>query len=655
MPSGAPADGVLAAIADTLVPGARVEQDGALRATLAPVAQAAERRRPGTDLADWSRADREALVEELLAAPGSPAAGALDAVLRVAARSYYGDPASWPALGYRDMRPGTGWPPGPGAAPEPIAPGRLSDSYDAVVIGAGAGGGVAACVLAEAGHRVLLVERGESLRRVDLPRDHRRNARVWTGLERQVDPPAAGNPRFVGDDAVLPTEQLWNNNAFTVGGGTRVYGAQAWRFCPEDFRMGSTYGEPFVDWPIAYEDLEPYYDRVEWELGVCGPEGLRPYDGVRSRGYPMPPLPANAAQPALERGARALGLSTDAVPLLINSVPYGGRPACIQCGTCVGFACHADAKNGTDATTIPRALATGNCDLLTGAAAVRLVTDGPAVTGVDLVTAGGPRVVRARHVVVCAGAIETARLLLVSEVGTEHGQVGRYLQGHAYAGAVGVFDEVVQDCVGPGPSIATTDLRHHNDGVLGGGILVNEFVPIPIEAYLKLSALGVVPAWGQAGAEGLRSAYPRTQFVVGPLQEVPSAASRVTVEPGVTDRNGMPAVRLLADAPDPHDRRAAAFLGERAEAWLRAGGAHATRALVWALPKGPSAIQHQAGTCRMGTDPRTSVTDPWGRVWGHDGVTVADGSLHVTNGGVNPVLTILALAWRVAERLGAEL
>ena len=107
---------------------------------------------------------------------------------------------------------------------------------------------------------------------------------MWTGLERQTDPPAAGNPRFVGDDEVLPTEPAWNGNASTVGGGTRVYGAQAWRFCPEDFRMGSTYGEPFVDWPIGYEDLEPFYDRVEWEMGVCGPDAPRASTGSAAFG-----------------------------------------------------------------------------------------------------------------------------------------------------------------------------------------------------------------------------------------------------------------------------------------------------------------------------------------------------------------------------------
>ena len=523
------------------------------------------------------------------------------------------------------------------------------------MIGAGAGGGVAACVLAEAGRRVLLVERGESLRRADLPRDHLRNARVFTGLERQLDPPLAGNPRFVGDVAVLPTEAAWNNNAFAVGGGTRVYGAQAWRFCPEDFRMGSTYGEPFVDWPIGYEDVAPFYDRVEWDMGVCGPEEPRRHDGTRRRAYPMPPIAPNAAEPVLARGARALGIATAAVPLLINSVPYGGRPACVRCGTCVGFACHADAKSGSHNTTIVRAVASGRCDLLTGTAATRLITEGRTVVGAELARPGRRLTVRARHVVVAAGAIETARLLLVSDVGTAHDQVGRHLQGHVYAGAAGVFDECVQDSIGPGPSISTTDFRHHNDGVLGGGILANEFVPIPIEAYTKLSGLGIVPAWGQAGVDALQAAYPRTQFVVGPIQEAPTAASRVTLERSVTDRNGMPAVRLLADRPEPNDRRAADFLGQRAQEWLQASGARTTASLRWALSKGPSAGQHQAGTCRMGTEPRTSVTDPWGRVWGHDGITVADASLHVTNGGVNPVLTVLALAWRNSEHLAAEL
>ncbi|MDQ6742183.1 MAG: GMC family oxidoreductase [Candidatus Dormibacteraeota bacterium] len=647
---------LLKAVADTLVPGVSVEDDGTLRSDLAPFARIVEARRPGVEFGDWSRADRESLVAELLGEPVTRLTGVLQRILMVAARRHYADPAVWSRLGYAPMQPGTSWPATAPVVPAPTPIEDVVDSYDVIVVGSGAGGGVAACVLAEAGHSVLLVERGEALSRADLPRDHLRNARVFAGVRRQVDPLGEGNPRLLGDRVVLPGHPLWNNNAMTVGGGTRVYGAQAWRFCPEDFRMGSEYGEPFVDWPISYDELEPHYDRVEWEMGVCGPEAARLHDGPRRRPYPMPPLSPNAAQPVLERGARALGIATAPVPLLINSIPRDGRPACIQCGTCVGFACQADAKNGTANTFVMRALATGRCHLLTGAAGQRLLTEGGGrVVGVAIAGQPWRRVVRARHVVVAAGAIESARLLLASGVGTAHDQVGRYLQGHVYAGAVGVFDEVVQDCKGPGPSISTTDFRHHNEGLLGGGILVNEFVPIPLEAWSRLTAAGLVPSWGGDGIRGIRDAYSRAAFVVGPVHEVPQHGSRVTIEAGLRDGQEMPVVRLLGDGAHEEDLRAARFLAERAQEWLTASGALRVAPLVLKPPIGPSGGQHQAGSCRMGVDPATSVTDMWGRVWGHDGVTVADGSLHVTNGGVNPVLTILALAWRVSEHLAADL
>jgi hypothetical protein len=135
---------LLDAVADTLVPGVRIEDDGTLRAALAPVARAVEACGPGSDFAAWSRAERESLLGELLTDPDEPVAAVLRRVLRVAARTFYGDPASWPALGYRHMRPGTSWPPGPGVAPEPIEPGALAEDYDVIVVGAGAGGGVAA-------------------------------------------------------------------------------------------------------------------------------------------------------------------------------------------------------------------------------------------------------------------------------------------------------------------------------------------------------------------------------------------------------------------------------------------------------------------------------------------------------------------------------
>jgi choline dehydrogenase-like flavoprotein len=153
----------------------------------------------------------------------------------------------------------------------------------------------------------------------------------------------------------------------------------------------------------------------------------------------------------------------------------------------------------------------------------------------------------------------------------------------------------------------------------------------------------------------MRELITRMQRVVGPVQEMTSADSRVRLDPQVRDRLGIPVARLSGHN-HVEDHRVQAFLGERAEEWLRASGA--TTVVRWSRRRddhGPSSGQHQAGTCRMGTDPATSVTDPDGRVWGHDNLRIVDGSVHVTNGGVNPVLTIYANAMRImAAYLGSR-
>ncbi len=680
-----------AGLAELLAPGgdrAVLQQRPATDAVLSALASSGHEAGLAGPASSWPAADRNRLVDKLLARD-DPAGDAARQVLTTAVTARLADPSTWPGLGFRPLPPGADWPPAEHPAPRTTEFSQIGDAYDVVVVGAGAGGGVVAWVLAQAGVHVLLVERGRSLSRTALPLDHLRNARVSTGRARQLDPEPGRNPRVVGQDVVDTPDPRWNGNASAVGGGTRVYGAQAWRFSPADFRMGSTYGPvpstganvgsgrpdgqggpdegAWPDWPIGYDDLEPWYDRAEHALGVCGPDGQRAHDGPRSRPYPMPPFAPSLAEGVLARGARQLGIATAAVPLLINSRPFNGRPACVRCGTCVGFACQADAKNGTDATLIPAALATGRCDLVAEVVAEQLLTGpggapgsggagGGTVTGVRLRGPDGARrEIRARHTVVAAGAVESARLLLLSGVGNDHDQVGRYLQGHAYAGAVGIFDEVVQDCVGPGASISTTDFRHGNPGVQGGAILANEFVPTPVEAWGKLAALGLVRSWGADGMADLRHTYPRTAFVVGPLQELPRPSSRVRLAAGVTDAAGLPVARFTGQGPHPQDRIGAARLAEVAAGWLRASGAGRVERTRPAAANALSGGQHQAGTCRMGTDPRRSVTDPWGAVWRTAGVTVADGSLHPTNGSANPALTIMAMAWRIADHLAAQL
>ena len=522
--------------------------------------------------------------------------------------------------------------------------------YDAIVIGSGAGGGIAAMVLAERGLRVLILERGRWQTFADEPRDHLRNHRL-SQYGHNTGPDLEGNPRVFVDGSgresiSRPHEGNYNNIASAVGSGTLVYGGQAWRFLPNDFRMASEYGVPegssLVDWPFPYEELAPHYEAVEHAVGVSGGE---PHAEMAARApYPMPAMPLTTKGKHLKRGAEALGWNTGSVPVLINSVPRLGRPACAQCQHCVGFACPNDSKNGTQNTAIPRALATGNATLLTQAVVTAIRHADGRATGIDAVVDGVAQSFAADRIFVSASAIETARLLLLSEVPNEHDQIGRHLQGHYYAGAWGVMDEVVHDGVGPGVSISTVQFNHGNEGVIGGGLLADDFVVLPITFVKRFRPVGV-PAWGQGFKDWVRHTYPRFIQVMGPIHEIPSPDCRVTLDPSVRDHLGLPVARL-SGATHLESARTANLMNERAAEWIRAAGARdivTNRHGVWL-----SAGQHQAGTCRMGADPRRSVTDPFGRVHGMENLFVADGSLHPTNGGFNPVLTIMANAHRLA-------
>ncbi|MEP7356539.1 MAG: GMC family oxidoreductase [Anaerolineales bacterium] len=538
--------------------------------------------------------------------------------------------------------------------------------YDVIVIGAGAGGGVAAGVLAEAGKRVLLLERGGQLSTPspDDERDHLRNQRLGP-YGHNAGPELDGNPRVAVDlqgqaVVVAPNDGRYQNNAAVVGGGTRVYGAMAWRFLPLDFKMASTYGVPagssLADWPISYDDLAPDYERAEWEVGVAGDSALSARHWPRRKGYPMPPLPVHPQGVVLRAGAQKLGWEVFVPPALINTIPRDGRAACIQCQYCVGFPCPVEAKNGTHNTLIARALASGNCELLTETVVDRLESDAAGrVSGVSYIDGAGQRHGAQVEVVICAGgAIETARLLLLAAadrhphgLGNDYDQVGRHLQGHYYPAAVGLMPEPVYNGLGPGMTSATTRFNHGNPGVVGGSVLTDELIEMPLR-FWHHSLPPDLPRWGLENKRFMRENYTRVMRVTGPVQEIPSPDARVTLDPDVRDRWGRPVARL-SGATHPETIRTSAFTIERSKEWLAASGA--TRVWGKVPSRKLSAGQHQAGTCRMGDDPRTSVTDAWGRVHGHDNLLVADGSLHVTNGGFNPVLTIMALAFRVAGHL----
>ncbi len=537
---------------------------------------------------------------------------------------------------------------------------------NAVVVGAGAGGGIVAKELAEAGLSVVLLERGGWVDFWDHDHDELISQRT-TPLGNAFGPDDERYRRVVvGLDGteriVLPSEGAYGNNAACVGSGTVSYGAMAWRFMEKDFRMRSTYGAPegstLEDWPIAYHDLEPYYEKAEWEIGVAGDDSQNPFAPPRRKPQPMPPHAYNKEARTLEPAARRLGLHPFPIPMLRNSVPYGGRPACIHCRYCVGFACEVNAKCGTHNTVIPRAIATGNCELRTNCVASEIILDERGRSAGVLYFDERDRQQRQTSdiIVLAASATETARLLLNSRsrlfpngAGNRNDWVGRNLQGHGYPGAFGLFDQETYDDVGPGACIAICDFNHGNPGLRGGGVLCNEFIRTP---YLFTSRRPPrSPSWGREHKDFQRRNFRRCMAVHGPLQEMPVFESRVQVDLAVKDYWGIPVVRLSGHR-HPHDLEIARFMMERAAQWLREAGAG--EAWFKMVGRGVSGGQHQAGTCRMGDDPKTSVTSRNGQVHDIDNLLIADASLHVTNGGFNPVLTIMALAYRVSAYVRRE-
>jgi choline dehydrogenase-like flavoprotein len=532
---------------------------------------------------------------------------------------------------------------------------------NAVVVGAGAGGGVVAKELAEGGLSVVLLERGDWVKFDEHTQDELLGQR--TTVLGNAYGPDDRHPRVVGNDGqfriVRPHEGSYGNNAACVGSGTVSYGAMAWRFSPQDFRMKSTYGalegSTLDDWPISYEDLEPFYEKAEWQIGVAGDMSGNPFAPPRQRNYPMPAFGYNREGRELFAAGKRLGLHPFPIPMARNSVPYGGRNACQHNRMCCGYACPINAKNGTHNTVIPVALATGNCELRTHCVASEVVVDDSGrARGVKYFDGEN----RAQYqtadlVVVSCAASETARLLLNSKsklfpdgAGNRHDWVGRNLQAHGYVGASGLLEHEIFDDEGPGATIAINDFNHGNAGLHGGGTLCNEFIRPPY-AYTMTRPPGAA-RWGKAHKDFQRYWYKRSTYVMGPVQEMPMFTCRVMIDPVVKDVWGVPVARITGKR-HPHDHEIGRFLAAQAERWLREEGAIQT----WTsgLSDWQVGGQHQAGTCRMGNDPTTSVTDKYGRVHDFDNLWIADGSLHVTNGGYNPALTIMTMGFWVGHHI----
>src|SRR5258705_6031339 len=342
-----------------------------------------------------------------------------------------------------------------------------TEKTDVVIVGAGAVGGILAAELGKAGIKVIALERGPRLATKDFsPQDE---LRYFQRQDLRPDPkrqPITWRPNANGRATPIPT-QAYGNQA---GGGTVHYGAVSWRFHEDDFRVRSHTMERYgasaipadssvVDWPLSYADLEPFYDRAEYELGVSGKAGNlqgrkigdgNPFEAPRRREYPLPALLADQSGVIFEAGARKLGYHPFSSPRAILSEPYKERSGCTYCGFCQSFGCHVGAKSSILVTKLPEADATGNFKLVTGTMCYRVNTDNSGrATGVSYFGPdGSDYTIEAEIVILTPFIYDNTRLLLLSKtekfpngLANSSGQVGKHLMAHIGPRVFATFDD----------------------------------------------------------------------------------------------------------------------------------------------------------------------------------------------------------------------
>lgn len=556
---------------------------------------------------------------------------------------------------------------------------------DAVIIGSGPGGATAADVLTAAGWSVIVLEKGRN-HLVDLdapyePLQHFANDEIALVRRHLLGPDPRLEPRTyrrgAQDGDRLLTGEV-NNLPSTVGGGGFHADAKLPRFREEDFALqrtrGPIEGADVRDWPLAYAELEPHYAAVERLIGVAG-EDANPFAAWRSSDFPMAPGPDMAMALVSSAAAERAGLHPYRAPTGVNSTPYDGRPACVDCGFCGRYGCPVHAK-GDPIASLQRALRSGRCQLRPEALVTEVVLDGSGrrATGVrylDLTNHPDPPVVElraSRAVIVAGGAFETARLLLRNGLGGD--LVGRYLTYHFQTYTVGVFTEDTGGDRGRDVTHLHDDLvidtpelrdaaRHAGLAWARGGVTEHGSAAGPIdEATLYPGGSGHLAA--------MRDSSLRRRLWVLTMQgeDLAQAANRVDLDPSVTDAWGLPAGRVTY-RPHRHELVASDHAGRVHEAVLIDAGADAAftatsppqgdldlHAEVNPLGLAP-ASRHVMGTARMGGDPATSVVSPDQRLWDVENVVVCDSSVFVTSAGYNPTLTLAALAHRAATLLSS--
>lgn len=507
----------------------------------------------------------------------------------------------------------------------------MTTVYDLCVVGSGVAGAILAATAAKRGKSVVIVEAGgrfDRAKRFEQLEAYLATDTPWPYVH-------AGRDRFV-DTSTEFEYDLNDTRLKAVGGSTLHWGGTAQRLHPSDFNTRTVYGHG-ADWPISYDELEKYYTEAERELGVSGEPGASPHP--RSAPFPMPPFKDSFSDPVWRRAAARIGASVEKVPYAKNSVFYAGRPPCQAYSTCT--ICPVGAQYSAD-VHVAEAEATGRCRVMTHTVARRIEVDHRgrvrAIHCSDL--EGRQHAVVAANYVVAAHAIESARLLLLSDVGNQSGHVGRNLMEHFYVnGRATVPHDFFPDRIG----YETLQCSSFYDGPerLHRGAIKLE-LGHGLDPLRAPEASGL---WGSALADYEKEKFGHLVRISAETEHLPHPDSRIDLHPTVKDLFGdpVPHIRFVMGEVEATTRaRAVEIIGRVLEA---ADG----RDIV--TEPAPRWAAHHMGTCRMATSADTGVVDRNLKVFGTANLYAVGSGAFVTGGALQPTLTIAALSLRLADLL----
>lgn len=548
------------------------------------------------------------------------------------------------------------------------------------VVGSGAGAAPIALRLAEAGYHVVVLEKGPHLTEADFHKDEIGNCRRPRFVPDRKQEPHMVELHQGSKWQAYPTHQTgWDFwNGVMVGGATNLMSGYFHRLKPVDFALRSTFGPVkganVVDWPIRYQDLEPYYTVVEKRVGVSGRVVSHPFADQRSTPeFPYPSMVENPVAGWVDDAAAARGLHSFPVARAVLAAPAMGRGGCSQTGYCAQYGCATGAKGSARAALLNAAVATGRCTLIANANVQRIHSDARGrISRVAYLDAAGKTVeVKARIYVVACQAIETARLLLRSTgpkhphgLGNRSRQVGRNLLFSTAAWGMGTFRYDALNAVRaaqlrhPAPFLnrAIQDAYTYADNGKthkGGTVEFQLRHPNMIGRAMGVARNGDKPLlWGQPLKDALEHAFLDARQVVFEAfaDWMPTDDSRVTLDGNTTDRFGQPVARVRI-GHHARNKEVADHLAALGKGMLVQMGA--TDLVV--SSRGAPATNLVAGTCRFGTDPKRSVLDPECRAHDVENLFVTDGSFMPTGGSVPYTFTIYANAFRVADAIVRQL